>query len=396
MWPIREAWEVSWKEIPASPTTRATCALSRPNDKRLQLQIGLRPWGHVVQKALRWKQIQEVSQLVSTDSTCLNRFNLSQVFSRHFLSDRCFFARLGSPGICEMLHVFAHGQLTFETLLQFVQSSYLPLAEVDFTWVLGLKFRVAPAMTLGELISAHPKIRKRHGAPSHAPSSSCSRTPTGYGWILSQSVTVRVVMMKHHFDTCSHLFHLLKHIWHIWVYKGLSQVSCISTNWYGPFSCHKQTTPKYLKNLEIIKVKLETSKQRQSAERTIQDGLVGYMFPTIVNNHKHQRGTPSFIHVYPMIPPWSILPIEAPLRMLFIVHPILRNSLKSSGFTISCSERLATSSTLYFTSRTCRNGKKLQVTGKVLDFLILCLHVVQKTYSDHSQNMSKHIILKVL
>lgn len=75
MWPIREAWEVSWKEIPASPTTRATCALSRPNDKRLQLQIGLRPWGHVVQKALRWKQIQEVSQLVST---CFNRFNLSQ------------------------------------------------------------------------------------------------------------------------------------------------------------------------------------------------------------------------------------------------------------------------------------------------------------------------------
>lgn len=159
-------------------------------------------------------------------------------------------------------------------------------------------------MTLGELISAHPKIRKRHGAPSHAPSSSCSRTPTGYGWIWSQSVTVRVVMMKHHFDTCSHLFHLLKHIWHIWhiwVYKGLSQVSCISTNWYGPFSCHKQTTPKYLKNLEIIKVKLETSKQRQSAERTIQDGLVGYMFPTIVNNHKHQRGTPSFIHVIPCL-----------------------------------------------------------------------------------------------
>ena len=145
-------------------------------------------------------------QLVSTDSTC------PRFFSRHFLSDRCFFARLGSPGICEMLHVFAHGQLTFETLLQFVQSSYLPLAEVDFTWVLGLKFRVAPAMTLGELISAHPKIRKRHGAPSHAPSSSCSRTPTGYGWILSQSVTVRVVKMKHHFDTCSHLFHLLKHI----------------------------------------------------------------------------------------------------------------------------------------------------------------------------------------
>ena len=164
------------------------------------------------------------STAVKTDSrsvsTCLNLFQQIQLVSTDSTCPR-FFPDISCQTDVSLLgwapqasarcsHVFAHGQLTFETLLQFVQSSYLPLAEVDFTWVLGLKFRVAPAMTLGELISAHPKIRKRHGAPSHAPSSSCSRTPTGYGWILSQSVTVRVVMMKHHFDTCSHLFQFVK------------------------------------------------------------------------------------------------------------------------------------------------------------------------------------------
>ena len=79
--------------------------------------------------------------------------------------------------------MFAHGQLAFETLLQFVQSSYLPQAEVELTShglqnvliFLASIFGVT-AMTLCELIS-DPKVRKQTGAPSHAPSSSCSRTP---------------------------------------------------------------------------------------------------------------------------------------------------------------------------------------------------------------------------
>ena len=108
-------------------------------------------------------------------------------------------------------------------------------------------------------------------------------------------------------------------------------------------------------------------------------------FPTIVSNHKHQRGTPSFIHVvypcrlsmsfihvYPMIPPWSIQvnpPHQGTIEdAVHNVHPILRNS-QCSGFTISCSERLATSSTLYFTSRTCRNEKKTPGDWKILRFL---------------------------
>ena len=76
--------------------------------------------------------------------------------------------------------MFAHGQLAFETLLQFVQSSYLPQAEVEVTWIavcfkiLGLNFW--SSSILCELIS-DPPIRKQTGAPSHAPSSSCSRTP---------------------------------------------------------------------------------------------------------------------------------------------------------------------------------------------------------------------------
>lgn len=83
MWLIREAWEVSWKEIPASPTTRATCALSRPNDKCLQLQIGLRPWNPGSAK----------STAVKTDSrsvsTCLNLFQQIQLVPGFFPDISC-------------------------------------------------------------------------------------------------------------------------------------------------------------------------------------------------------------------------------------------------------------------------------------------------------------------